>query len=117
MEELLRPLREQQELSKELLTLLIKYYKNAYNYNFISLANVYIDSLKAILVLPTVTIYRRIKISDEVFGSTYSKRYKKSAKILTKFILDNNITDIYLGVIQYYFKYQIQLSEHKRSIY
>ncbi|CAG8585903.1 6265_t:CDS:2 [Ambispora leptoticha] len=75
--ELLGPMKERQKLPKEISALLKKYYNNAYNYNFVSLAKINIGNLEAILVLPTITIHGRIKIGDEVFGSTYSKRQPK----------------------------------------
>jgi hypothetical protein len=48
----------------------------------------------------------------EVFGSTYSPRYIKSANILAQFILDDdNTTDIYPGQVQFFFEHTVQLSD------
>ena len=62
-------------------------------------------------VLPNIIIYRRINIGNEIFVSTFSKRHKTLAKILIKFILDDNSADIFSGLIQYYFKHEVQLPE------
>ena len=85
-------------LLEELHSLLASYYNNAYYYNFALLAKIYIKP-NHILVLPNVTIYGRVNIGNEIFGSTFSKRHKTLAKILTKFILDDNFTNIFPGLI------------------
>src|SRR5260363_231637 len=108
--ELLGPKKECVTLSKDLCALLVDYYNNAYNYNFIFLTDI-LEHPDTIATLPGITIYRRIKIGDEIFGSTYSKKHTKSAKILAKFVLDDNTTDIYPGLIQYYFENIINLLE------
>lgn len=109
--ELLRPFKVKQILPNEISALLTEYYNNAYNYNFVSLADIHTSNSGSIPVLPSVDIHGRIKIGDEIFGATFAKRHTKSAKILAKFILDDNTTDTYPGLVQYYFKHIIYLPE------
>ncbi|CAG8765356.1 6507_t:CDS:1, partial [Gigaspora rosea] len=103
-------------LPNELLAFLTQYYNNAYNYRFISLANLQTASSSSILVLPNLTIYRRVMIRNEIFRSTFSKRHKKAAKILANFILDYRSTNIFPGLVQYYFEHVVQLLEGPKKI-
>ncbi|CAI2186844.1 2401_t:CDS:1, partial [Funneliformis geosporum] len=47
----LNPKRINTDLSKEILDLLVEYYCNAYNKDFVALLNIHITNLEAILVL------------------------------------------------------------------
>ena len=52
-----------------------------------------------------------MRIGAEVFGSTHSLRYIKSANVLSQFVIDDNKTDIYPRQVQFFFKHMIQLPE------
>jgi hypothetical protein len=53
----LNPKKLNTDLSKEILNLLVKYYSNAYEKDFVILSNIHIASTNAILVLSKVNIY------------------------------------------------------------
>ena len=106
---LLGPKNIRKMLSKELLALLTEYYNNAYNYSFKSLSDRNIGISNFITVLPRITEYGRLKIGDEIFGSISAARQKRSAKIIAKFILDDGSTDIYPGIVQFYFEHVVHL--------
>ncbi|CAG8810788.1 43_t:CDS:2, partial [Gigaspora rosea] len=65
--ELLEPKKKYITFPKELYALLVAYYNNAYNYNFTFLTNI-LEHPDAIATLPGITIYKRIKIGNEIFG-------------------------------------------------
>ncbi len=95
--------------------MLTEFYNNAYSYKFKSLSDRDIGTSKSIPVLPRITEYGRVKIGDEIFGSTSATRYKRSAKILAKFILDDGSIDVYPGIIQFYFEHVVQLPEGSKK--
>ncbi|CAG8600526.1 6116_t:CDS:2, partial [Scutellospora calospora] len=59
--------------------------------------------------------YRRVRISDEVFRSTFSKQHKNSSRILTKFAEDEDIIT-YSDQVQYFFEHYVDYSEESTSI-
>src|SRR5207245_1507317 len=61
--------------------------------------------------LMKVNQFSRLRIGAEIFGSTHSPRYIKSANILLQFVIDDNTTDIYPGQVQFFFEHMIQLPE------
>ena len=108
----MKPTQKNVNLPSEVLPLLVEFYCNAYGRSFTSLSNIHTSSDDSIVVLPKVNQFSRLRIEAEVFGSTYSSRYIKSANILAQFILDDdNTTDIYPGQVQFFFEHTIQLSD------
>ncbi|GBC36556.2 uncharacterized protein LOC110040724 [Rhizophagus irregularis DAOM 181602=DAOM 197198] len=105
----LNPKRIDTNLSKEVLDLLVEYYRNAYGKDFAALSDIH-AAPSAIPVLPKVNTYGRLKIGSEVFGSMYSKRHVTSAKILSQFLHDNT-KDTYPGIVQFYFEHIIHFPE------
>ncbi|CAG8722332.1 3071_t:CDS:2, partial [Funneliformis mosseae] len=100
----------------ETLDLLIEYYRNAYNEDFVALSDIHIMQSNAIPIFLKINIYGRLQLSTEVFRSTYLKRYINSAKILSQFI-DDNSKNTYSGIVQYYFEhtvYFLNLRESKK---
>ena len=71
----MKPMKKDTNLPSDVLALLVEYYSNAYQHPFVSLSNVHTSSKEAIVVLPKVNQYSRLKIGAEVFGSTSSLRY------------------------------------------
>ncbi|CAG8676819.1 8935_t:CDS:2, partial [Funneliformis caledonium] len=75
------------KLSLEILALLVEYYNNAY---------------RTIAVFSQINQFGRLRLGAEVYESMYTKRHIRSANVLSKFVLDDNMTDTYLGQIQYF---------------
>jgi hypothetical protein len=109
---LLKPMKKNVNLQLEVLELLIKYYHNAYGISFVTLSNIHNSPSNLILVLPKVNLFARLRLGAEVFGSTFSPRYTRSANILAQFVLDDdNTTDTYPGQVQFFFEHTIYLPE------
>jgi hypothetical protein len=108
---LLKPMKKDVNLPPEVLTLLVDYYHNAYSYPFVTLSNVHNSSTESIVVLPKINQFGRLRLGAEIFGSTFSKRYIRSANVLAQFILDDNTTDTYPGQVQFFFEHSIVLPE------
>jgi hypothetical protein len=109
---LLKPMKKNVNLQLEVLELLIKYYHNAYGISFVTLSNIHNSPSNSILVLPKVNLFARLRLGAEVFGSTFSPRYTRSANILAQFVLDDdNTTDTYPGQVQFFFEHTIYLPE------
>lgn len=94
-------------LSKEILDLLVEYYHNAYEKDFVILANIHVANSETIPVLPKVNIYGRLRLGSEIFSLSYSKRHIQSAK----FTHGNNTKDTYPRIIQFYFEHVVHLPE------
>lgn len=99
--------KENIELPDEVENLLLEYYQNAYDREFVSLKNIHTASSDAIPVLKRANMYGRLQLGSEVFGSSYSKRHVKSAKILSSFTHDNGEKDTYPGIVQFYFEHTV----------
>jgi hypothetical protein len=67
--------------------LLVKYYNNTYDWNFVSIADLSsssLSSVNSIVVLPIITQFGRIQIATKIFGSKSAPRYQRSSYILAK---------------------------------
>jgi len=107
----MKPMKKDVDLPTEVLELLVEYYCNAYEYAFATVSNIHTSSEDSIVILSKVNQFSRLRIGAEIFGSTHSPRYIKSANVLSQFVIDDNITDIYLGQVQFFFEHTIQLPE------
>ncbi|GES84066.1 hypothetical protein GLOIN_2v415082 [Rhizophagus clarus] len=107
--------RNQVSLPNSIYELLVKYYNDTYDWNFVSIADIASSNLslensnQSIIVLPIVIQFSRIQIAAKIFGSKYAPRYQRSSYILAKFIQDDEIIDIFSGHVQYYFEHTVQL--------
>ena len=107
----MKPMKKDVNLPTEVLALLVEYYCNAYEYTFVTLSNIHTSSEDSIVVLPKVNQFSRLRVGAEVFGSTHSPRYIKSANVIAQFVVDDNTTDIYPGQVQFFFEHTIHLPE------
>ncbi|CAG8612616.1 13390_t:CDS:2 [Funneliformis mosseae] len=71
----LNPKRINTNLSKEILDLLVEYYYDAYNKDFVALSNIYVTNSEAIPVLSKVNIYGQLRFGSKIFRSSYSKKH------------------------------------------
>src|SRR2546421_8830854 len=69
------------DLPTEVLELLVEYYCNTYEYAFVTISNIHISSENSIIILSKVNQFSRLRVGVEVFGSTHSPKYIKSANI------------------------------------
>ncbi|CAG8480984.1 16217_t:CDS:2 [Funneliformis caledonium] len=90
------------KLSSEILALLVEYYNNAYSNSFVSLSDIHNLLPGTIAVFPQINQFGRLRLRAEVYGSTYAKRHIGSVNVLSKFVLDDNMTDTYSGQIQFF---------------
>jgi hypothetical protein len=67
------------------------------------------DSENVITIRVKINQFGRCRIGSEIFGSSMSLRHVKSSYILAKFITNDSTVNCYLGQIQYYFTYIINL--------
>ena len=94
----------------------MEYYCNAYEYAFVTVSNIHTSLEDSIVILSKVNQFSRLRIGAEIFESTHSPRYIKSANILSQFVINNNTTDIYPGQVQFFFEHTIQLLEGLQHI-
>ncbi|CAG8667402.1 13540_t:CDS:2, partial [Funneliformis caledonium] len=90
------------KLSLEILALLVEYYNNAYSNSFVFLLDIYNLLSETIAVFLQINQFDRLRLRAEVYGSTYAKRHIRSANVLSKFVLDDNMTDTYLAFVRWY---------------
>ena len=84
--------------------LLVNYYNNAYELEFMFISDLVDSKLfnqtnRPIIVLLNIYQFDRIRISAEVFSSTLAFRYVKNSHILAKFIQKNNFMDVFPGQV------------------
>lgn len=109
--EMLKPYRSRVALPDNIYRVLIDYYKNAYELDFVAFADLTSASSKDLIAVPNmVDQFGRVRILTEVFGSTIAPRYLKNANVLAKFIQDNETTDLFPGQVQYYFEHTMRIS-------
>jgi hypothetical protein len=113
---MLTPCRNRVALPDNIYQILTDYYKNAYELQFITIAeSISTSSTDSIVVPNMVDQFGRVRISTEVFGSTMAPRYLKNANVLAKFIQNNETTDLFPGQVQYYFEHTIRISGELRT--
>ena len=98
----MKPMKKDVDLPTEVLELLVEYYCNAYEYAFATVSNIHTSSEDSIVILSKVNQFSRLRIGAEIFGSTHSPRYIKSANVLSQFVIDDNTTDIYPRQVQFF---------------
>lgn len=116
---MLTPTKLDVTLPKEIYKLLVEYYNNAYELDFVTIADlarsgINRESNRRIVVLPNVNQFGRVRIGAEIFGSALAPRYAKNSHILAKFIQTNDVTDTFAGQAQYYFKHKIDFPDSVR---
>ncbi|EXX74048.1 hypothetical protein RirG_054720 [Rhizophagus irregularis DAOM 197198w] len=108
--------KKQVSLPDTIYKLLIKYYNDTYNRDFVSIAEFVSNNLTSsnsenqpIVVSPNVSQFGRIRIATEIFGSALAPRYQRSSYVTSKFIQDDESVDIFLGQVQFYFEHTVPL--------
>jgi hypothetical protein len=111
---MLEPKKNRVPLPDDVYEILTDYYNNAYNLQFITIAeSISTSPIDSIVVPNIVDQFARVRIVAEIFGSAMSPRYLKNASILAKFVQGNQgneTTDLYPGQVQYYFEHTIRIS-------
>src|SRR5205823_909695 len=107
----MKPIKKDVDLPTEVLELLVEYYHTAYEYAFATVSNIHTSSEDSIIILSKVNQFNKLRVGAEVFGLTHSPRYIKSANVLSQFVIDGNIIDIYSRQVQFFFEHTIQLLE------
>jgi hypothetical protein len=117
--EMLEPRRIRVALPDDVYEILTDYYNNAYDFQFITIAeSISTSSIDSIVVPNMVDQFARVRIAAEIFGSAMSPRYLKNASILAKFVhgnQGNETTDLYPGQVQYYFEHTIKISGKSKT--
>src|SRR5436305_3336825 len=109
-EEMLTPCRNRVALSDNIYQILTDYYNNAYELQFVTIADSILNSSENSIVVPNmVEQFGRVQIAAEIFGSAMSSRYLKNAFVLAKFIQNDETTDLFSGQVQYYFEHTIRI--------
>ena len=113
--EMLTPRRSRVALPDNIYQILVDYYNNAYELQFVTIAELTSTTPKDSIVVPNmVDQFGRVRISAEVFGSTMAPKYSKNANVLANFIQNNKTTDLFPGQVQFYFEHTMRiLSELK----
>jgi hypothetical protein len=108
--EMLTPCRNRVALPDNIYQILTDYYNNAYDLQFVTIAESISNPRDSIVVPNMVDQFGRVRISAEVFGSAMAPRYLKNANVLANFIQNNETTDLFPGQVQYYFEHTIRIS-------
>jgi hypothetical protein len=108
--EMLTPCRSRVALPDNIYQILTDYYKNAYELQFVTIAEILASPRDSIVVPKMVNQFGRVRISAEIFGSAMAPRFLKNANVLANFIQDNETTDLFPGQVQYYFEHTMRIS-------
>jgi hypothetical protein len=113
---MLTPNNNRVALPDNIYQILTEYYNNAYELQFITIAeSISNRSRDSIVVQNMVDQFGRVRIAAEIFGSAMSPRYLKNAFVLAKFIQDNGTSDLFPGQVQYYFEHTIRISGKSKT--
>jgi len=105
-------------LPDNLYNLLVNYYNNAYELEFVTIArSIERRYTCPIIFWPIINQFERIHICAEIFGSANTPRFYKNSFIFAKFIQENNMTDLFSGQVQYYFEHEVNLPSGKQTHY
>jgi hypothetical protein len=115
--EMMPPRKDRVSLPDDIYELLVQYYNNAYNWNFVTIADAASRDITEdfIVVLPNVNQYGRIRIGAEIFGAAIAARYLRNSHVLAKFIQDNEEIELWPGVVQFFFEHSIKLPTGTKS--
>jgi hypothetical protein len=118
--EMLTP-EKQVSLPNTIYELLVKYYNDTYNREFVSITDFASSDLslsnshQKIIVSPNVTQFGRIQITTKTFGSAIAPRYQRSSHIMCKFIQNDKTVDIFPGQVQFYLEHTLLLPNGTRT--
>ncbi|CAB5199819.1 unnamed protein product [Rhizophagus irregularis] len=108
--------KKQVSLPDTIYELLIKYYNDTYNRDFVLIAEFVSNNLTSsnsenqpIVVSPNVSQFGHIRIATEIFGSALAPRYQRSSYVTSKFIQDDEFVDIFPEQVQFYFEHTVLL--------
>jgi hypothetical protein len=94
-------------LPKNILDLLVEFYKNLYyDDDFISISSL-IGPSNNIVINSKIKQYGRLRIGADIYGSVQAARHEKSAYILARFIQHDGTIDTYPGQVQFYFEHTV----------
>lgn len=102
-------------LPKNILDLLVEYYDNLYDDNFISISSVTASSRNFIVVNSKIKQYGRLRIGADIYGSIQAARHEKSSYILARFVQNDGTIDIYPGQVQFFFEHAIYLNNNNST--
>lgn len=106
--ELMNPCHES-NLPDDVLNILVKYYDNLYNEDFISIKSIRGPS-SSIVVNSKIKLHGRLRIGADIYGSIQAARYERSSYILARFVQDDGSVDTYPGQVQFFFEHTIYLN-------
>ena len=107
--EMMTPKKLEVNLPDDVYDLLVNYYNNAYELEFVTIAESIESKNNSIVVRPQINQFGRIRIGAEIFGSANTPRYLKNSYILAKFIQENGSIETYPGQVQYFFEHEINI--------
>jgi hypothetical protein len=114
--EMLTPNKNRVDLPDNIYQILTDYYNNAYELQFVTIAESIATSSRDSIIVPNmVDQFGRVRIAAEVFGSAMSPRYLKNAFILAKFVQDDGTTDLFPGQVQFYLEHTIRISGESKT--
>ena len=103
--EMLTPRKNRVSLPDDIYRILIEYYSNAYESNFVTITESASAGPNDFVVTNMADQFGRVRILAEVFGLVMTPRFFKNAHILAKFIQDNETSELYPGQVQYYIEH------------
>jgi hypothetical protein len=96
-------------LKNNILEILVAFYNNSYEENFIPLSQLKNPENNKIIVSPHIFQYGRLRIGGDIYGSVEAARYIKSSYILAKFVQNDGSIDTYPGQVQFYFEHTLYM--------
>jgi len=111
---MMSPKRMNVALPDDIYDILVEYYNNAYDSEFVTIAKAATErSGDRIVVRPQVNQFRRIRVRSEIFGSVNASRYLRSSFIRAKFVQENDSIEVFPGQVRYYFEHEVNREIHR----
>jgi hypothetical protein len=112
--EMMSPKRMNVALPDDIYDILVEYYNDAYDFEFVTIAKAATErSGDRIVVRPQVNQFGRIRVGSEIFGSVNASRYLRSSFIRAKFVQENDSIEVFPGQVRYYFEHEVNRKIHR----
>ena len=97
---MMSPKRMNVALPDDIYDILVEYYNNAYDSEFVTIAKAATErSGDRIVVWPQVNQFGCIRVRSEIFGSVNASRYLRSSFIRAKFVQKNDSIEVFLDQV------------------
>src|SRR2546421_5570776 len=111
---MMSPKRMNVALPDDIYDILVEYYNNAYDSEFVTIAKAVTErSGDRIVVRPQANQFGCIRVRSKIFGSVNASQYLRSSFIRAKFVQENDSIEVFPDQVRYYFEHEVNREIHR----